>query len=210
VGPSGAGKTTIVGLIARLFDPTGGRILVDGNDLRTLDVKDWRGRIGIVSQDIFIFNDTVTSNICFPRASAPKDRLREAVALASADSFVEELPEGFGTRLGDRGTRLSGGQQQRIAIARAVVAEPDILILDEATSHLDSLTETAIQRAIDTLSHQVTLIVVAHRLSTVRKADRIIVLQQGRIIEQGTHAELSKAQGQYWHLLSHQLLGLVE
>ena len=210
VGPSGAGKSTVVGLLARLFDPTKGRILVDGRDLRELAVKDWRALIGTVSQDIFVFDDTVTSNLCFPKADAPAERVQSAVTLALADGFIADLPQGYDSRLGDRGARLSGGQQQRLAIARSIIANPDILILDEATSHLDSITETAIQHAIDLLSHRLTLVVIAHRLSTVRKADRIIVLDGGHVVEEGSHAELTLRRGRYWDLLSHQLLGLSE
>ena len=132
------------------------------------------------------------------------------MTLALADGFIADLPHGYASRLGDRGTRLSGGQQQRLAIARSIIANPDILILDEATSHLDSITETAIQHAIDSLSHRLTLVVIAHRLSTVRKADRIVVLDGGHVVEEGSHAELTLRRGRYWDLLSHQRLGLSE
>jgi ABC-type multidrug transport system fused ATPase/permease subunit len=210
VGPSGAGKTTLIGLLARLYDPSEGRILVDGHDLRDLQLASWRRRLAVVSQDIFIFNDTVAANIAFGRGEVPLDRIRDAARLAAADEFIEKLPQGYATMLGDRGNRLSGGHQQRIALARAVLADPDLLIMDEATSHLDSFTERAIQQAVETLSKDRTLLVIAHRLSTIRKADRVIVMKDGRIVEEGRHEDLLRQRGLYWEMIEQQDLGLVD
>ena len=210
VGPSGAGKTTLIGLVTRLYDPQHGRIMVDGVDLRDLDVRSWRRRLAVVSQDIFIFNDTVANNISFGRGDVPMERVREAARFAAAAEFIEALPEGYDTRLGDRGVRLSGGQQQRIAIARAVLAEPDLLIMDEATSHLDTFTERAIQETVDRLSRDRTLLVIAHRLSTIRRADTVVVMKEGRIVEQGRHDELLRRRGIYWEMVEHQRLDLLD
>ncbi len=210
VGPSGAGKSTLIGLITRLYDPQAGRILVDGIDLNELDIQSWRRRLAVVSQDIFIFNDTVANNIGFGLGEVPRERLREAVRLAAADEFVETLPEGYNTLLGDRGMRLSGGQQQRIAIARAILANPDLLIMDEATSHLDSFSERAIQQAIDQLSRDRTLLVIAHRLSTIRRADKVIVMKDGRIVEEGRHEDLLRRRGIYWEMVEYQRLDLID
>jgi len=210
IGPSGAGKSTIVGMVARFYDVAAGRILVDGVDLRDLDIDSWRRRISVVSQDIFIFNDTVTNNIKFGMGEVSFEQVQAAAKLAAAEEFIEKLPEGYETLLGDRGVRLSGGQQQRIAIARAILANPDLLILDEATSNLDTYTERAIQSAVDQLSKNRTMLIIAHRLSTIRKADKVIVLKDGRIVEEGRHDELLKKQGVYWEMVEHQRLDLVD
>lgn len=210
VGPSGAGKSTLVGLLSQMYAPQQGNILVDDVSLTDLKPEDWRLRISVVSQDIFLFNDTVTNNLCFGLSEIPFDRVRQAAQLASADEFIEKMPEGYDTMLGDRGVRLSGGQQQRIAIARAIIANPDLLILDEATSHLDTLTERAIQTAVEALSADRTLLVIAHRLSTVRKADKVIVMKDGRIVEEGRHEELLRNKGIYWQMIEQQRLDLVE
>lgn len=210
VGPSGAGKSTLANLLARLYDPTQGGILIDGTDLREYRVSDWRRQISFVTQDGFIFNDTVTNNLCFPHTGIPQEKVVAAARMAAANAFIESLPQGYDTPLGDRGVRLSGGQQQRIAIARAILADPAILIMDEATSHLDSVTEHQIQEAVDNLSRNRTMLVIAHRLSTVRKADRIIVLVNGSVVEQGRHAELIERKGMYWEMLTHQQLDLID
>lgn len=209
VGPSGAGKTTLINLLMRLYEPQAGRILVDGTDLRDLDVRQWRRRVAVVSQDIFLFNDTVAANIAFGR-SADADEIRAAARLASAEDFIEALPQGFDTMLGDRGLRLSGGQQQRIAIARAVLCNPDLLILDEATSNLDTVTERAIGQAVDHLRRDRTMIVIAHRLSTIRRADRVVVMSEGRVVEQGTHQALMARGGVYREMVEHQALDLID
>jgi len=210
VGPSGAGKSTLMALIARLYDPQQGRILIDGIDLRDLDVGSWRRRLAVVAQDVFIFNETVAHNIRLGRDQVPMQRVREAAELAVAAEFIDALPQGYDTMLGDRGVRLSGGQQQRIAIARALLAEPDVLIFDEATSNLDTVTERAIQRAIEQMSKTCTVIVIAHRLSTIRRADKIILLEAGSLREEGTHRELLRLRGTYWEMVEHQRLDLVE
>jgi ABC-type multidrug transport system fused ATPase/permease subunit len=210
VGPSGAGKTTLMALVSRLYDPQQGRILVDGVDLRDLDMRSWRRRLSVVTQDIFIFNDTVANNIRFGRGDVSIERVRAAAELAAAAEFIDQLPQGYDTLLGDRGVRLSGGQQQRIAIARAIIADPDLLIFDEATSNLDTFTERAIQRAMEQMAQSRTLLVIAHRLSTIRRADKIIVLDDGRIVEEGSHRELLARRGTYWEMVEHQRLDLVE
>jgi len=210
VGPSGAGKTTLTALVSRLYDPQQGRILADGVDLRDLDMRSWRRRLSVVTQDIFIFNDTVANNIRFGRGDVSMDRVRAAAELAAAAEFIEQLPQGYDTLLGDRGVRLSGGQQQRVAIARAIIADPDLLIFDEATSNLDTFTERAIQRSMEQMSKNRTVLVIAHRLSTIRRADKIIVLDGGRIVEEGTHRELLHRRGTYWAMVEHQQLDLIE
>jgi len=209
VGPSGAGKSTLINLITRLYDPQLGRILIGDNNINELDVKYLRRRISVVSQDIFIFNDTIANNISFGLDNVSNERIHEAVTLAAASDFVDALPNGYNTMLGDRGMRLSGGQQQRIAIARAILANPDLLIMDEATSHLDTFTEHAIQRAIDHLSRDRTLLVIAHRLSTIRRADKVIVMKDGLIVEEGRHSDLIKQRGAYWDMVDHQRLDLI-
>jgi ATP-binding cassette, subfamily B, bacterial MsbA len=209
VGPSGAGKTTLMALVSRLYDPQEGRILVDGVDLRDLDMRSWRRRLSVVTQDIFIFNDTVANNIRFGRGDVSMERVRAAADLAAAAEFIEQLPQGYDTLLGDRGVRLSGGQQQRIAIARAIIADPDLLIFDEATSNLDTFTERAIQRAMEQMSKNRTVLVIAHRLSTIRRADKIIVLDGGRIVEEGSHGDLLRRRATYWAMVEHQQLDLV-
>ena len=209
VGPSGAGKSTLLMLIARLYDPQSGRITVDGVDLRELDVRSWRRRLAVVTQDTFIFNDTVANNISFGRGDVPFEQVKAAAEFASAAEFIEALPQGYDTYLGDRGVRLSGGQQQRIAIARAVLADPDLIIFDEATSNLDTFTERAIQQAMEKMSGSRTVLVVAHRLSTIRNASKVLVMEEGRIVEQGSHRELLAHRGRYWEMVEHQRLDLV-
>ena len=209
VGPSGAGKSTLINMVARLYDPLQGTIRVDGVDLRDLDIGSWRRQLAVVTQDTFIFNDTAANNIRFGRGDVAMERVRAAAELAAAAEFIEQLPLGYDTILGDRGVRLSGGQQQRIAIARAIIADPELLIFDEATSNLDTFTERAIQEAMEKISQSRTILVVAHRLSTIRKADKVVVLEDGRVVEQGRHRELLAQRGRYWEMVEHQRLDLI-
>ncbi len=202
VGPSGAGKSTLVDLIPRFFDPTSGRILIDGLDLRELDLRDLRNLMAIVSQDVILFNDTVAENIAFGRPEASLEEIIEAAKMAYAHEFIENLPQGYQTLLGERGLNLSGGQRQRIAIARAILKNPPILILDEATSALDAVSERLVQKALEKMMIGRTTIVVAHRLSTIKGADKIVVLDQGQIIAQGRHEELFQKNPTYRQLYS--------
>jgi len=208
VGASGSGKTTLVNLIARLYDPHVGQIFIDGTDLRNFIIESWRREIAIVSQDTFLFNDTVMGNLRFTRPEVTNEGVYQAARLAQAHDFITKLPSGYDTILGDRGVRLSGGQQQRIAIARALLVDPQLLILDEATSDLDSETEQAIQSAIEQYSRKRTLFIIAHRLSTVKQADNIIVLSHGEIVEQGSHTELMAMKSHYWRLVQAQDLSV--
>jgi ATP-binding cassette subfamily B protein/subfamily B ATP-binding cassette protein MsbA len=207
VGASGAGKTTLVDLIPRFYDPTQGQVLIDGVDLREFEINSLRRKMAVVSQDTFIFNTSVWNNIAYGMPQATAAEIREAARLANALEFIEEMPAGFDTPLGDRGVRLSGGQRQRIAIARALLRDPEILILDEATSALDSISEGLIQESIEKLSVGRTVIAIAHRLSTIAKADKVVVLEQGRIVEQGNYQELLQQRGKLWkyHQMQHQL-----
>jgi ABC-type multidrug transport system fused ATPase/permease subunit len=207
VGASGAGKSTLADLIPRFYDPTRGEILVDGADLRSLDIYSFRQRMAIVSQDTFIFNASVRNNIAYGLETISEAKVIEAAKLANALEFIEELPEGFDTVLGDRGVRLSGGQRQRIAIARALLRNPEILILDEATSALDSVSERLIQASIEKLSVGRTVIAIAHRLSTIAKSNKVVVMEQGQIIEQGTYQELLALRGKLWnyHEMQHNI-----
>jgi ABC-type multidrug transport system fused ATPase/permease subunit len=190
VGASGAGKSTVVDLILQLYLPSSGKIMVDGVDLAGLDIKDWRRSIGVVDQDVFLLNASIEENISFGRRDKNFDSIRSAAKVAHADEFVKNLRDGYHTIVGDRGHKLSGGEQQRLALARAVLREPDILILDEATSALDTVSERLIQRAIEDMHKKATIVVIAHRLATVVNADKIIVLDNGRVVEFGTKDEL--------------------
>jgi ABC-type multidrug transport system fused ATPase/permease subunit len=211
VGPSGAGKSTVVSLLGRLYDPQSGAVLVDDVDVRDYRIDSWRKRLSVVSQSIFLLNDTVERNLTFGLTrSVAESEVRRAAELAACSLFIEELPQGYQTVLGERGIRLSGGQQQRIAIARAILADPQVLILDEATSHLDSITEHAVQQAINSFRSGRTLIVIAHRMSTIRRADKIIVLDDGELVEEGTHETLMRSRGRYRELIEHQKLDIVD
>ncbi|MBO4342497.1 MAG: ATP-binding cassette domain-containing protein, partial [Clostridia bacterium] len=202
VGPSGGGKTTICNLIPKFYrlDENGGSILIDGEDIENINTESLRKQIGIVQQDVFLFSGSIKENIRYGCQSADDEQVRQAAIKANIDDFVSTLPNGYDTEIGERGVRLSGGQKQRISIARAFLKNPSILILDEATSALDSNTEVFIQQALDRLCEGRTCIVVAHRLSTVRNADKIAVIDGGRVEETGTHNELMEAGGIYKNL----------
>ena len=200
VGPSGAGKSTLVNLLPRYFDPDRGRVAIDGVDVRDVSLRSLRAQIGIVTQDTVLFNDTVRNNIAYGRSDLPLDRVREAARAAYAESFIEEATHGYDAMIGESGLKLSGGQRQRLAIARALSKDPPILILDEATSHLDSEAEALVQKALYNLMQGRTALVIAHRLSTIQRADRIVVMEAGRIVEEGTHADLLAAGGTYRRL----------
>ncbi|HEX6912646.1 MAG TPA: ABC transporter ATP-binding protein, partial [Longimicrobium sp.] len=200
VGPSGAGKSTLADLLPRFYDPTSGRITLDGRDVRTLKLKDLRALLGIVTQETILFHDTVRANIAYGRNDATQAEVEAAARAANAHEFISQLPERYDTVLGEKGTRLSGGQRQRIAIARALLRNPPILILDEATSALDTESERLVQQAIEELMAHRTVLVIAHRLSTVRRADQIVVVDAGRIVERGTHDELVARGGLYRRL----------
>ena len=200
VGGSGAGKSTLADLLPRFYDPTQGSIAIDGQDLRDFDIRTLRQSMGIVSQDTFLFNASVRDNIAYAKPDATDEEIIFAAQQANAEEFITKLPQGFLTPIGDRGVLLSGGQRQRISIARAILQNPDILILDEATSALDTVSERLVQEAIDKLSHERTTVVVAHRLSTIQKADQIAVLEQGCLAEVGTHDQLLAKGGKYTQL----------
>src|SRR5687768_3266947 len=200
VGRSGAGKSTLMTLLYRFEDPTSGAILVDGTPLRELDTRDWRKRLSLMSQDVRLFNETVESNIAYGDLDATPEAIRKAAAVAGADAFIRGFPDGYATQIGDHGMRLSGGQRQRIALARTILRDPDILLLDEATNALDSESESAIQNALDTYARGRTVVVIAHRLATVADADQVIVLEGGRVVEIGPPATLLRSKGQFARL----------
>lgn len=206
VGSSAAGKTTLAHLLLRFYDPLKGRITVDDIDLRELDLHSWRTKIGVVSQDAFIFNASAHDNIAYGQPNASDEKIRAVARIAEIDDYIIGLPKGYNTLLGERGVKLSGGQKQRVSIARALLQNPQILILDEATSHLDTKTEKQIQQAIDELAKNRTVVVIAHRLSTIDSANDIIVLDKGRIVEQGSHSFLLSLNGHYSQLCKMQFI----
>ncbi|WP_026945310.1 ABC transporter ATP-binding protein [Algoriphagus marincola] len=204
VGTSGSGKTTIAGLAASFLNPDSGKISLDGNDLGEVTLESYRSRLGVVLQDDFLFEGTIRENILFPRPDATEDQLQQAVYAAHVQEFTDRFEEGLDTLIGERGVKLSGGQRQRIAIARAILADPKILILDEATSNLDTESETLIQASLKELMKGRTTFVIAHRLSTIRQADQILVIEQGEIVERGKHDELIALEGRYYQLYTYQ------
>ncbi|MBK9439248.1 MAG: ATP-binding cassette domain-containing protein [Chloracidobacterium sp.] len=197
VGESGGGKSSLIKLIQRLYDPTSGSITWDGIDLRDARIVSLKRMIALVTQETVLFNDTVAYNISYGKPDATQQEIENAARVAFAHEFIEQMPDGYDTQVGERGTMLSGGQRQRIAIARAVLVNAPVLILDEATSALDTESERLVQRALGNLTHDKTSIVIAHRLSTIQRADRIVVMERGRVVESGTHSELLAASGRY-------------
>jgi ATP-binding cassette subfamily B protein/subfamily B ATP-binding cassette protein MsbA len=210
VGRSGAGKTTVTDLVARFHDPTRGRILVNGTDIRDFRLRSYRDLLAIVQQDVFLFDGSARDNIAYGRHGATDAEVLDAAQRANAHEFIEKLPEGYRTFVGERGVKLSGGQQQRLAIARAILASPQILILDEATSNLDTESEQLIQASMATLLAGRTTFVIAHRLSTVRRADLILLMDSGSILERGTHDELMAARGVYYEMVMRQMASHTE
>jgi len=204
VGPSGGGKSTIAELLLRFYDPQGGAVLVDGVDLREIEVESWRRRVGVVTQDTFLFNDTIRNNIAFADPEASDEAVERAARQAYAHDFISAMPSGYATTVGDRGVLISGGQRQRLAIARAILAEPEILVFDEATSALDTESEQIVQEALDAVAEGRTVVTIAHRLSTVADSDTILVVADGRVAEQGTHQELLALGGVYRRLVEMQ------
>jgi ATP-binding cassette, subfamily B, bacterial len=200
VGPTGVGKTTMASLIPRFYDIDGGSITLDGRDLRDIALNSLRSAVSLVLQEVFLFHGTVKENIIFSKSSAVEAEILQAAKIANAHRFIRDLPNGYDTMIGERGVKLSGGQKQRLAIARAVLADAPILILDEATSSVDTETETLIREALERLMKGRTTIIIAHRLSTIRSADKIVVLKEGRIIEEGSHSDLIEKEGTYWQL----------
>jgi ATP-binding cassette subfamily B protein/subfamily B ATP-binding cassette protein MsbA len=205
VGRSGAGKTTVTDLVARFHDPTRGRILLNGADIRELRLRSYRDLLAIVQQDVFLFDGSVRDNIAYGRHDASDADVLDAARRANAHEFIERLPLGYETFIGERGVKLSGGQQQRLAIARAILASPQILILDEATSNLDTESEQLIQSSMATLLAGRTTFVIAHRLSTIRRADLILLMEDGRIIERGSHQQLMNLGGEYQRMVVRQV-----
>jgi subfamily B ATP-binding cassette protein MsbA len=207
VGPTGAGKSTIISLLERFYDPISGKITIDGIDISSVDLSSLRQNISLVSQDVQLFNDTIENNIKYTKIGATRDEIINAARLANAEEFIEKMPDGYQTIVGQSGTKLSGGQKQRIAIARAILYNSPILLLDEATSALDSISEKLIQDALEKFMHNRTTIAIAHRLSTIINADKILVMQRGKIVESGTHSELIQSNGHYKKLYTTQFGG---
>ena len=204
VGTSGSGKSTIAGLAASFLNPQAGKILIDGNDITKVSLNSYRSHLGVVLQDDFLFEGSIKENILFPRPDANKEQLLNAVRAAHVNEFTDRFEDGLETVIGERGVKLSGGQRQRIAIARALLADPKILLLDEATSNLDTESETYIQESLKELMKGRTTLVIAHRLSTIRQADQILVIENGKIEEQGTHHDLIEKNGRYYQLYTYQ------
>ncbi len=204
VGSSGSGKSTTIGLISAFYVPTEGRVLVDRVDLSTVRLDSYRTRLGVVLQESFLFDGTIRENVAFSRPDASEEEIMRACRIARVDKFAESFPDKYETVVGERGVKLSGGQRQRVSIARAILAEPRILILDEATSSLDSESEAMIQQGLSYLMQGRTTFVIAHRLSTIRRADQILVVEQGEIVERGTHEQLYDARGRYYDLYTKQ------
>jgi ATP-binding cassette subfamily B multidrug efflux pump len=207
VGPTGAGKTTIINLLSRFYEINGGKISIDDQDIREVKKADLRRQLGLVLQDTFLFSDTVMENIRYGRLEATDEEVIQAAKMADADHFIRQLPQGYQTKLSERASNLSQGQRQLLAIARAILANPGILILDEATSSIDTRTEACIQKALLGLMEGRTSFVIAHRLSTIRDADQVLVINNGEIIEKGTHQELLERRGFYQHLYISQFKG---
>ena len=210
VGPSGSGKSTVVNLIPRLYDVTGGAVRLGGVDVRDMDLQYLRENVGVVTQETYLFNGTIRENLLYAKADATQEELEQACKIASIDEYIRAQPDGYDTVVGNRGLKLSGGEKQRLSIARVILKDPRILILDEATSALDSISEHAIQDALEQLMAGRTSIVIAHRLSTILKADRILVVQGGVIAEQGSHEELLARDGVYRQLYETQFRTILE
>jgi len=211
VGPSGGGKTTFVRMLFRHYDPNNGQVMLDGKDLKEYDLFAFRKYFAIVPQEVEVFGMSVRDNISYAKPNATFQEIQAAARIANAEEFIEKLSEGYDTLVGERGIRLSGGQRQRVGIARAILANPKVLIFDEATSSLDSYSEKLIQDAMEKIKKNRTVILIAHRLSTISKADKIIVLENGRVVEEGNHAELAaKDRGLYKKLISLQNIGEVD
>ena len=201
VGQSGSGKTTIANLLTRFYDVTEGSIEIDGENIKNLNLKDYRSLLGMVTQESVLFNDSIYNNIAMGKENATREEIIEAAKIANAHNFIEGLPEGYDTNIGDDGNKLSGGQKQRVSIARAVLKNPPIMILDEATSALDTESERYVQDALEKMMENRTSLIIAHRLSTIQKADHIVVMEKGDIIEQGSHQELMQKNGTYRKLV---------
>ena len=204
IGATGSGKSTLINLICRFYDVTGGEVLVDNIDVRSLDLQVLRGNIGIAMQDVFLFSDTIEGNIAYGNPDCSVEEVEQAAKIANADGFIREMPEGYDTIVGERGVGLSGGQKQRISLARAILKNPSIVILDDTTSAIDMETESSIQQELKKVSNDRTVFIIAHRISSIMHADQILVLDNGRLVEHGTHQELLDKNGYYATVFHHQ------